>query len=171
VSSVLGTCVVLFASAIPPVAAYRREVGPNAQERTRPEATAYVVDHTTSTDGVLFWGGEGGLNFTTGRRSPTRYVYQYALYMRDYQSADRIGELLLALQREPPALIVDASPATIDVPPLDRGEREQWTLLEPKYAVLPEMDQIFRWVEEHYVRVTEVGFLRWPIYQRREGSR
>jgi hypothetical protein len=129
------------------------------------------VDHTTSTDGVLFWGGEGGLNFTTGRRSPTRYAYQYALYMRDYQSADRIGELLLALQHEPPALIVDASPATIDVPPLDRAERERWTLLEPKYAVLPEMDQIFRWVEEHYVRVTEVGFLRWPIYQRREGSR
>ena len=126
------------------------------------------MDHTASTDLVLFWGGEGGLNYTTGRRSPTRYAYQYALYMRGYQSADRIGELLLALEREPPALIVDASPATIDVPPLDRGERASWTLGEPKYAVLPEMELIFRWVEEHYVRVAEVGSLRWPIYERRE---
>jgi len=168
VSSVLGACVVLFVSAIPAVAGYRHEVGPNDQERTRPDATAYVLDHTASTDRVLFWGGEGGLNYTTGRRSPTRYAYQYALYMRGYQSADRIGELLLALEREPPSLIVDASPATIDVPPLDRGEREMWTLDEPKYAVLPEMDLIFRWVEEHYVRVAEVGTLRWPIYERRE---
>jgi len=168
VSSVLGACVVLFVSAIPAVASYRHEVGPNDQERTRPDVTAYVVDHTASTDRVLFWGGEGGLNYTTGRRSPTRYAYQYALYMRGYQSADRIAELLLALEREPPALIVDASPATIDVPPLDRGEREMWTLDEPKYAVLPEMDLIFRWVEEHYVRVAEVGTLHWPIYERRE---
>ena len=65
-------------------------------------------------------------------------------------------------------LIVDASPATIDVPPLDRREREMWTLEEPKYSVLPEMDLIFRWVEEHYVRVAEVGSLQWPIYERRE---
>ena len=35
-----------FASAIPAVASYRHEVGPNDQERTRPEATAYVVDHS-----------------------------------------------------------------------------------------------------------------------------
>jgi len=168
VFSILGAFVMFFASAIPAVASYRHEVGPNDQERTRPIATAYVVDHTASTDLVLFWGGEGGLNYTTGRRSPTRYAYQYALYMRGYQSADRIGELLLALEREPPALIVDASPATIDVPPLDRGERASWTLGEPKYAVLPEMELIFRWVEEHYVRVAEVGSLRWPIYERRE---
>jgi hypothetical protein len=66
------------------------------------------------------------------------------------------------------ALIVDASPGTIDVPPLDRGERASWTLGEPKYAVLPEMDLIFNWVEEHYVRVAEVGTLRWAIYERRE---
>jgi len=167
-SSVLGACVVFFVSAIPAIASYRHEVGPNDQERTRPDATAYVVDHTASTDRVLFWGGEGGLNYTTGRRSPTRYAYQYALYMRGYQNADRINELLLALEREPPALIVDASPATIDVPPLDRGERESWTLEEPKYAVLPEMDLIFRWIEEHYVRVAQVGTLHWPIYERLE---
>ena len=166
---VLGACVVLFASAIPAVAAYRHQAGPNDQELTRPEATAYVVLHTAGADRVLFWGGEGGLNYTTSRRSPTRYAYQYALYMRGYQNADRIGELLLALEREPPTLIVDASPATIDVPPLDRGERAVWTLQEPKYSVLPEMDLIFRWVAEHYVRVAEVGPLRWPIYERRSG--
>ena len=162
-------CALVFTTAIPAVASYRSRVGPNDQERTRPQATAYVVDHTADTDRVLFWGAEGGLNYTTGRRSPTRYAYQYALYMRGYQSPpDRVGELLLALQREPPALIVDASPATLDVPPLNRADRERWTLQEQKYSVLPEMDLIFRWIEEHYVRVDEVGSLHWPIYQLRK---
>jgi len=164
---VLGTfavVAVLSASAIPTLATFRRGLGPNEQERTRPVATTYVVEHTASTDHVLFWGGEGGLNFTTGRRAPTRYAYQYALYMRNYQSPAKVDELLAALQRDPPALIVDASPATIDVPPLDRAAREGWTLLEPKYAILPEMDRLFSWIETNYVRVDEVGYMRWPIY-------
>src|SRR6266540_2789042 len=155
---------ILALSAIPALAQYRSAFGPNDQERTRPAATAYVADHTATADRVLFWGGEGGLNFTTGRRAPTRYAYQYALYMRNYQSPAKVDELLTALQRDPPALIVDASPATIDVPPLDRAAREGWTLREPKYAILPEMDQLFSWIDAHYVRVDEVGSLRWPIY-------
>jgi hypothetical protein len=155
---------ILLASAIPALSDVRREEGANSQQLTRPEATRYVVEHTAVTDHVLFWGGEAGLNYTTGRRSPTRYAYQYAFYMRDYQRPAQIDELLDALERDPPALIVDASPATIDVPPLDRVERENWTLLEPKYAVLPEMDRLFSWIDAHYVRVDEVGFLRWPIY-------
>jgi len=167
VTGSLGACVLLFATAIPAVAEYRREIGPNDQERTRSQATAYVVDHTAVMDHVLFWGGEGGLNYTTGRRSPTRYAYQYALYMRDYQRAAQVEELRLALERDPPAMIVDASPATRDVPPLDRAARAGWTLSEPKYTVLPEMDRLFRWIEEHYIQVDEVGFLRWPIYEPR----
>jgi len=75
----------------------------------------------------------------------------------------------LALQREPPALIVDASPATLDVPPLDRAARDAWTLQEPKDTVLSELDRLFRWIEEHHVRVTEVGSLHWPVYEPRRG--
>lgn len=161
----------LFASAIPAVASYRQETGPNEQERTRPLATTYVIEHTASTDRVLFWGAEGGLNYTTGRRSPTRYAYQYALYMRDYQRPAQIDELLSELERDPPALIVDASPATLDVPPLDHAARDGWTLQEPKYTVLPEMDRLFLWIEAHYLRVAEVGSLNWPIYELRDRPR
>jgi len=159
---------VLSVSAIPTLAQFRRELGPNDQERTRPIATTYVKEHTVSTDRVLFWGGEGGLNFTTGRRAPTRYAYQYALYMRNYQSPAKVDELLTALQHDPPALIVDASPATLDVPPLDRATREGWILQEPKYAILPEMDRLFSWIDANYVRVDDVGYLRWPIYAPRK---
>jgi hypothetical protein len=42
--------------------------------------------------------------------------------------------------------------------------REGWTPLEPKYAILPEMDRLFSWIETNYVRVDDVGYLRWPIY-------
>jgi hypothetical protein len=164
VVSALALTVALFASALPALAQYRREDGPNAQQRTRPQATAYVVEHTAGTDTVLFWGGEAGLNYTSGRRAPTRYAYQYALYMRGYQRPEFVDELLVALEREPPALIVDASPATTDVPPLDRAARQRWTPLEPHTVVLPEMDRLFQWIEQHYVRVAEVGYLGWPIY-------
>jgi hypothetical protein len=170
VASVVVFCAVVLGSAIPALVQYRHAQGPTDQERTRSEATAYVLDHTTTTDQVLFWGGEGGLNYTTGRRAPTRYAYQYALYMRNYQRPAQVDELLNALERDPPALIVDASPATIDVPPLDRSARASWTLLEPKYMVLREMDRLFTWIEEHYVRVADVGPLRWPIYEAREGA-
>jgi hypothetical protein len=169
VAGSVGLCAFVFASAIPAVAAYRHETGPNPQQATRPVATEYVVAHTAATDRVLIWGGEAGLNYTTGRRSPTRYAYQYALYMRGYQRPEFVSELLLALQREPPALIVDASPATTDVPPLDRTARQRWTPLEPHTVVLPEMDQLFRWIEDRYVRVDQVGFLGWPIYAPRSG--
>jgi len=165
---VLG--ILLFATAIPAIAAYRRADGPNEQQQTRPLATAYVIDHTAPTDSVLFWGGEAGLNYTTGRRSPTRFAYQYALYMREYQRTAQVDELLSALERDPPVLIVDASPSTIDVPPLDRATRDGWVLLEPQYTVLPEMDRLFSWIAEHYVRVDEVGSLRWPIYRSRTGA-
>jgi len=171
---VIGTFVLVAAlsgSAVPTLAEFRRGFGPNDQERTRPAATTYVIEHTASADRVLFWGGEGGLNFTTGRRAPTRYAYQYALYMRNYQSPAKVDELLTALQRDPPALIVDASPATLDVPPLDRAAREGWTLLEPKYAILPAMDRLFSWIETNYVRVAEVGYLRWPVYAPRKVAR
>ena len=171
VVSVAVLCAVVLASAIPALVEYRRAQGSTDQERTRSQATAYVAGHTAATDHVLFWGGEGGLNYTTGRRSPTRYAYQYALYMRNYQRPAQVDELLNALQRDPPSMIVDASPATIDVPPLDRSVRAGWTLLEPKYTVLPEMDRLFTWIEEHYVRVDEVGPLHWPIYEPRDGVR
>jgi hypothetical protein len=88
--------------------------------------------------------------------------------MRNYQNPAKVDELLAALQRDPPALIVDASPATIDVPPLDRAARADWTLQEPKYAILPEMDRLFSWIETNYVRVDEVGYMRWPIYAPRK---
>ena len=35
--------------------------------------------------------------------------------------------------------------------------------------MLSDMDRLFRWIEEHYVRVTEVGSLRWPVYEPRRG--
>lgn len=171
VAGVVALGAVLLASAIPALVDYRHTQGPTDQERTRSQATAYVIDHTAAADHVLFWGGEAGLNYTTGRRAPTRYAYQYALYMHNYQRPAQIDELLSALQSDLPALIVDASPATVDVPPLDRAARANWTLREPKYTVLPEMDRLFTWIEEHYVRVDEVGALHWPIYQPRDGVR
>ena len=159
---------VLFASAIPAVAVYRHQDGMTDQERSRQEATAYVVGSTRPADRVLFWGGESGLNFTTGRRAPTRYAYQYALFQPGYEDPARIDEMLAELDADAPALIIDATPGTTDLP-LDGNERARALAgRPPSRRVLPTgIDRLFAWVERGYEQVDAVGPLRWPVYARR----
>ena len=46
----------------------------------------YIKSVTTSDNYVLLWGAEASINYATQRRSPTRFVYQYPLYQKDYVS-------------------------------------------------------------------------------------
>lgn len=161
----------VFASAIPAVAIYRQQDGMTDQERSRQEATAYVVGSTRPADRVLFWGGESGLNYTTGRRAPTRYAYQYALFQRGYEDPVRIDEMLAELDRDAPALIIDATPGTTDLPLDGAGRARALARRPPPGRALPVgIDRLFDWVARRYEQVDTVGPLRWPVYAPR-GSR
>ena len=169
-SAFVGTAIVLafalFASAIPAVAIYRHDDGMTDQERSREAATAYVIRATRPADRVLFWGGESGLNYTTGRRAPTRYAYQYALFQPGYADPARIDELLAELDRDVPALIVDATPGTTDLP-LDGDARARALVRRPGSALPLRIERLFDWVARNYEQVDTVGPLRWPVYARR----
>lgn len=159
---------IAFGSAASSLAESRQQHGPDKEQLSRQAATTFVLEHTQSSDRVLFWGGEAGLNYTTARRSPTRFAYQYALYVRGYQDPSHVDEMLSDLVGDPPAMIVDASndPAKI-LPSLNASERETWMPTNARYAALPAIDRFFRWVEEHYVPDQEIGPLRWRVYVRR----
>lgn len=67
----------------------------------------YIRSNSDTGDYVLLWGAESGINFVTKRRSPTRFVYQYPLYMKGYVNEQMIEEFLEDIIKKPPKLIID----------------------------------------------------------------
>ena len=70
------------------------------------EIGAYILANTRQDDYVLEWSISPELNFETGRRSPSRYVYDHVLLLPGFQNAQRWDEFLADLKSHPPAIIV-----------------------------------------------------------------
>ena len=133
------------------------------------DVTRYIEQTTSEGDRVLVWGAETAINFVAGRRSPTRFVYQYALFaMPGYGSGPMVEEFLAGIEANRPELIIDTSPTNRAVPPLDAAAREEWGRRE-QAPLLPEMQQVFSYVSAHYRRVEMDNRLGWVAY-RRAGS-
>ena len=71
------------------------------------EVTSYIRLNTTEDDFVLVWGAESGINYSTQRRSPSRFVYQYPLYEPGYANETIIEEFLEDIIQHEPRLIID----------------------------------------------------------------
>jgi len=69
---------------------------------------SYVEQNTGPDDNVLVWGGESQVNFFTQRAAPTRFVYQFPLYERNYVTATIVEEFLNDLLINPPEYIFDS---------------------------------------------------------------
>jgi hypothetical protein len=131
-------------------------------------AAAYVVANTQLQDTVLIWGSHAEVLFLADRRSPTRYVYQYAaLSTRGYATPARVEELLADLRRVRPALIVDASRDSFVTPPLDLAGLRTWVSPEPQYAPLPELEAVVEWVAANYDRAGTEPVTGWPLWRLR----
>jgi len=70
-------------------------------------AIKYVESVTSPDDQVLLWGNETSVNYFTKRRSPTRFVYQYPLYINGYVNEQMIMEFLRDIINNHPRLIID----------------------------------------------------------------
>ena len=131
-------------------------------------AAEYVASHTAPADPVLIWGARSEVLFLADRRSPTRFIFQYApVATRNYATTAAIDALLADLAAHPPALIVDASAGSFVTPPLDRAGFRGWVSPEPQYAWPPETEQVIAFVEARYVRAGEIDGSGWPIWRRR----
>ena len=129
-------------------------------------AATYIADATAPGDTVLVWGARTEVLVLADRRSPTRYVYQYAaLATRGYATPAAVDALIADLRARPPVLIVDASRASFVTPPLDREGLRAWVSPEPQYAWPPEAERIVAFVEAGYARAGEVN--GWPVWRRR----
>ena len=126
------------------------------------EAAEYVAKHTAESDYVLVWGAETAVNFLAHRQAPTRYVYQWPLYHPRYANEAMASEFLGDIRSSKPALIVDTSPTSQPVPPLDSVAREGWAYAHPS---LPEMDEVFEYIASNYSLVATVGPDQWLVYR------
>jgi hypothetical protein len=129
-------------------------------------AAAYVAANSRPSETVLVWGSHAEVLFLAGRRSPTRYVYQYAaLSTRGYATPERIAEFLLDLQRERPVLILDASAESFVTPPLDPAALRAWSSPEPQYALLPELATVVEYIVATYERAGTEPATGWPVWK------
>ena len=125
------------------------------------EAAEYVAKHTVESDYVLVWGAETVVNFLAHRQAPTRYVYQWPLYHPRYVDEDIANEFLGDIMSKKPLLIIDTSPTSGAVPPIDGGAREEWASTH----TLRWMDDIFEYVASNYSLVATVGRDQWLVYR------
>ena len=139
-----------------------------AEERVG-SAAAYVAANTNADDTVLVWGAHTEVLFLASRRSPTRYVYQYAaLATRGYATPARVKELLADLERERPELILDAASESFVTPPLDVAGFRAWSSPEPQYAVLPELLSVIEYIVANYDRTGTEPNTGWPVWRLRK---
>lgn len=69
------------------------------------ELEQYILDHSQPEDTVLTWSSDPYLNFITGRRSPTRYIFPLHLLTPTLTDSHGFDELINELKANPPAVI------------------------------------------------------------------
>ncbi len=124
----------------------------------------YIEKTTRPEDFVLMWGAETSVNFLAHRRSPSRYVYQYALYMRGYSKPWRILEFFRNLRAHSPVVIVDTSSTNDLIPPIELDARKEWAAGHPD-SLDPAMNAIFEEISSKYFLEAEIRPLQWRLYR------
>ena len=131
-------------------------------------AAAYVAANTQPGDTVLVWGSSTEILYLSGRRAPTRYVYQYGpLATRGYATVARVDELLADLERARPVMIIDGSAGGFVTPPLDAAGLRAYVSPDPQYAPLPELERVVSYVVANYERAGTEPATGWPLWRRR----
>jgi len=99
-----GLLAAVLLAQVPQAQAYPRYLAGMA-ENPYAEVIEYVGAHTTEDDTVLILGAESVINFLSRRPAPTRYVYQYPLYLLGKRPM--VEEFFDDIIRRKPALIID----------------------------------------------------------------
>ena len=143
-------------------------VAQSTEDGLTSSAVAYLRANSGPEDTVLIWGSRSAVNFDTPRRSPTRYLYQYApLYTRGYDPRPHIAELARLLDERPPTLVIDASRDSAVTPTLPVAAGGTFDTQDPLFVFSPAVAEVARSILERYERVGTVGPSAWPAYRLR----
>lgn len=129
------------------------------------EVAEFVKSETSTEDTILVWGAEGYIYYLSGRRSPTRFFYQYPLVTAGYTNDSLGREFVAAFRQHLPRIIIDTKNPLL--PPLSTTERTGWQQGESGYSTLPSsMEPFFSLLDQNYIHVRD--FSDWAIYMLRK---
>jgi hypothetical protein len=110
---------------------------------------AYIDASTQPGDFVLIWGFQAGLNYLSGRDSPTPYI-MYPLFVPSELTEQFSREYYQSLQETPPILVVDASfysPA--EIIPLNEKSPISWSKEHSIYPN-PYLTEVMAFIRKNY---------------------
>src|SRR5688572_20605326 len=159
--------VALAALAVRPVPLMVR-VATTTEDGVNAAATRYLAGSTTPNDTVFIWGSRAGVLFTADRRSPNRYIYQYApLWTRGYESIRHVNELTAALTERPPTIVIDASRDSAATPSFESALAGGFDSGDPLFVVGGNVAKIPEVVFRLYVPAGRIEPTGWPVYRLR----
>ncbi len=163
----LSAFLILVLTNLPVISKYREIVDRFLFERDKIEATGsiprYVNSVTGEEDEVLVWGNEVWINFLSRRKSPTKYAYQYPLFLPGYTSKQMVLGFLNDLKNNPPSLIVEPQTDTSEMLPLNPKLR---AAAHPQVSIPDGMEEVFNYIYENYC--AEQAFQDVIIYHLKE---
>jgi NADH:ubiquinone oxidoreductase subunit K len=109
-----GTLLAIFIVAVfnPALSVINRLKTPSSSD-ARAETAAYLKSVTTPQQKIMQWGWESVIYFLADREPPTRYSFQFPVYLTSPYQDKTTTEVLSAIQADPPAYIADTMDATM----------------------------------------------------------
>ena len=99
--------VILIAGMVSPVMQIISRLQTTGSPDSRSETAVYLNSVTTPKDKILVWGWEAGIYYLADRQPPTRYAFQFPLYLQTPYQNEATTTLLSDLEADPPLYIAD----------------------------------------------------------------
>jgi hypothetical protein len=135
--------------------------GPSEGDSMADPLVQRIADLSAPTDSVFVWADHPELNFLSGRRAPSRYVFSLHLLLPGTGNSLRFAELLEDLHRDPPALVLTQWSSSIGVPFL--GAPRDELCLDCTAEVREGVLALAEYLHQGYVEVERIG--EWVIYR------
>jgi hypothetical protein len=121
----------------------------------------YIMQNSNPDQTVFVWSIHPSINWITGRRSPSPYLYPLHLIWPAGDNRQRFQRVMSALESDPPVFILDQVHSPVGIPAISSTEKN------PCASCIPEVRQGFlglqEFVRQHYTAVQEMG--EWIIYR------
>lgn len=132
--------------------AFNRQNGIDLNDRL----SDFIRSTTAPNEPVLVWGGEAGINFTSGRHSPTRYNL-FSRLLSDHPMNQAISERFTAdVLENPPELVIDGWKHSPDsIPSLNPAIQAQQETRRV-WSDFPAYGRLRDFIANHYVYETTI---------------
>jgi hypothetical protein len=111
----------------------------------RIELVQFIQSETQISDAVLMWGAETSYNFVSQRVAPTRFNYQYPLFLQGYATPSMTDTFLQDILVNKPRLIVDTYGQGLNVRVFVATSAQTAELLRQIQALYDKVDTVAGW--------------------------